>query len=153
GAGNFSDLGTFVEFAGRMGATTVGTLPLLAAFLDRLFEPSPYSPVSRLFWNEFYLDVSKIPELENSPAAQVIVSSADYAATTKRLAGEPLVNYRELMALKRRVLEELARSVLQGPSERTASFWRFIENYPAVEDYAAFRAKVEREGKSWKDWQ
>jgi 4-alpha-glucanotransferase len=153
GAGNFSDLGTFVEFAGQMGATAVGTLPLLAAFLDRLFEPSPYAPVSRLFWNEFYLDVTKIPELQNSPGAQAIVNSADYTATLKRLDGEPFVNYRELMAIKRRILEELALSLLQGSSERTASFRRFIENYPAVEDYAAFRAKVEREGKSWNDWQ
>src|SRR6202008_2426449 len=117
GAGNFSDLGTFVEFAGQMGATAVGTLPLLAAFLDRLFEPSPYAPVSRLFWNEFYLDVTKSPELKNPPGAQAIVNSADYTATLKRLDGEPFVNYRELMAVKRRILEELALSLLQGSSE------------------------------------
>ena len=152
GAGNFSDFGTFVEFAGGMGATTVGTLPLLAAFFDRLFEPSPYAPVSRLFWNEFYLDVSKIPELENSPVAQAIVSSADYAAATERLAGEPFVNYRELMALKRHALEELARSLLQGPSERRTSFRHFTETHPDAEDYAAFRAKVEREEKPWGSW-
>jgi 4-alpha-glucanotransferase len=35
----------------------VGTLPLFAAFDD---EPSPYSPVSRLFWNECYLDVGPV---------------------------------------------------------------------------------------------
>ncbi len=35
----------------------VGTLPLFATFPD---EPSPYSPVSRLFWNEVYADVGEI---------------------------------------------------------------------------------------------
>ena len=152
GAGNFSDLGTFVEFAGRMGADAVGTLPLLAAFLDRLFEPSPYSPVSRLFWNEFYLDVAKIPELQRCTVAKAMINSSGFQAEVKRLRASPLVDYRRLVALRRRVFEELARAVLAEPSERRTSFQRFIENHPTVEDYAAFRAKVEREDKPWGDW-
>ena len=48
-----------------LGGGLVGTLPLLAAFLDEPFEPIPYSPASRLFWNEFYLDVDRILADEN----------------------------------------------------------------------------------------
>ena len=43
----------------------VATLPLLAAFLDEPFEPSPYAPASRLFWNELYLDPRRLPEMED----------------------------------------------------------------------------------------
>src|SRR5262249_9217477 len=77
GAGDFSDLGTFVEFTGQWGGSIAGTLPLLAAFLNEPFDPSPYSPVSRLFWNEFYLDVTKVPELQRCRVAKGIVNSSD----------------------------------------------------------------------------
>jgi len=152
GAGDFSDLETFAELTGQMGGNVAGTLPLLAAFLNEPFEPSPYAPVSRLFWNEFFLDVTKIPELRRCRAAREVVNSSDFQGEVKRLRASPLVDYRELMALKRRVLEELARFVLNGRSQRKTKFHRFIETHPTAEDYAAFRAKVEREGKPWSNW-
>ena len=40
----------------QLGIDVVSTLPLYAAFLDEPFDPSPYAPVSRLHWNEVYLD-------------------------------------------------------------------------------------------------
>lgn len=57
--------GTLREFESLMkwmldhGGRIAATLPLLAGFLDSPFEPSPYSPASRLFWNEFYIDAGK----------------------------------------------------------------------------------------------
>ena len=47
--------------AARIGASFVATLPLYAAFLDDPFDPSPYAPVSRLHWNEVYLDDAALP--------------------------------------------------------------------------------------------
>ena len=44
GAGDFSDLSELTEWAAAAGADVVGTLPLLAAFLDRPYDPSPYAP-------------------------------------------------------------------------------------------------------------
>lgn len=43
------------------GIDVVATLPLYAAFLDDPYDPSPYSPVSRLHWNEVYLDDDELP--------------------------------------------------------------------------------------------
>ncbi len=56
----------------------VGTLPLLPSFFDEKIGPGPYMPASRLFWNEFYLDIDQIPELEKCPAAQALINSADF---------------------------------------------------------------------------
>src|SRR5687767_5381215 len=57
--GDLGDLQAYMNWVRELGGKVVATLPLLAGFDD---EPSPYSPVSRLFWNERYLDVEALPE-------------------------------------------------------------------------------------------
>ena len=49
----FSEWWNLVDWLHPLGAKIVATLPLLASLPS---EPSPYSPISRLFWNEFYVD-------------------------------------------------------------------------------------------------
>jgi 4-alpha-glucanotransferase len=153
GAGNFSDLKRLIDFASQMGGDFVGTLPLLATFLDEPFNPSPYAPVSRLFWNEFYLDVTRIPEYQRCPAARAMIHSSLFQNELERLRAAPLIEYRQLMALKRRVLEELLHTLMNRASKRKSAFEHFIETHPQAQDYAAFRAKVEREGKPWELWE
>ena len=152
GAGNFSDLETLIDFTGQIGGDFVGTLPLLSTFLDEPFNPSPYAPVSRLFWNEFYLDVTRIPELRRSPVARSMIHSSGFQSELESLRAVPLIEYRPLMALKRRILEELVHTLTKRSTKRRAAFERFIETHPQVQDYAAFRAKVEREGAPWEFW-
>ncbi|HTD88967.1 MAG TPA: 4-alpha-glucanotransferase [Candidatus Binatia bacterium] len=53
GSEGFSDSRSLVDWLHPFGGTVMATLPLLASFAS---EPSPYSPASRLFWNEFYVD-------------------------------------------------------------------------------------------------
>jgi 4-alpha-glucanotransferase len=152
GAGNFSDLESLVDFTARMGGDFIATLPLLATFLDEPFNPSPYAPVSRLFWNEFYLDVMRVPELQRSPAARAMLESSGFRSDLDSLRATSLIQYQPLMALKRRVLETLLRALMHGPSQRRTAFRHFIDTHPQARDYAAFRAKVERERKSWELW-
>ena len=70
GHGDFSDLETLAEWTAGLGGGVVATLPLLASFLDEPFEPSPYAPASRLFWNELYLDPRRLAECDEHPAAR-----------------------------------------------------------------------------------
>ncbi len=152
GAGDFADLRQLLDWVQGFGGGVVGTLPLLAAFLDESFEPSPYSPASRLFWNEFYLDVEAIPELQRCPDAQALLGSPEFTRARDALRSQPLVDYRRQMALKRRVLERLARAFFRQSSERRAAFARYVADHPAVEDYARFRAVGERLRTPWPDW-
>src|SRR5439155_454460 len=53
-AGDLTDFQHLMDWMHELGGTVAATLPLLGAFLDEPFDPSPYSPATRLFWNEFY---------------------------------------------------------------------------------------------------
>jgi 4-alpha-glucanotransferase len=152
GAGDFSDLETLAEWTAGLGGGVVGTQPLLATFLDEPFEPSPYAPASRLFWNELYIDPRRLPEMEDCPAARRLIESPDFQREVEALRAAPRVDYARLMALKRRVLEELAQRFFSRPGDRLAEFESFVADKPGLENYAAFRAVGDRRGESWQSW-
>jgi 4-alpha-glucanotransferase len=152
GAGDFSDLRAFTQWVADLGGSVVATLPFLAAFLDEPFEPSPYAPVSRLMWNEFYVDVTAAPELERCPDARAAVTSLRSGPDLSRLRSERLVDYRREMALKREVLGDLARHFFEERSPRRDAFHTFLGERPEVEDYARFRAVGERLKTPWPEW-
>ena len=152
GTGDFSDMASLVEWGSSLGSRIIGTLPLLAAFLDEPFSPSPYSPVSRLMWNELYLDVSGIPELYKCPPAQELLASSASREEIESLRSFSLVDYRRQIALKRRVLQHLSHYCYKGLSNRSEELQRFMKDNPLVEDYARFRATVEKQGSPWASW-
>lgn len=146
GMATFTDLERLARWTGELGGSVVGTLPLLAGFLSQgqePFDPSPYNPASRLFWNELYVDPTAQPEHGGHPV------------TTRTEPPEPgrLVDYGREMAERRRVLEVLARRFFdQAPTPRREAFEAFVERKPEVASYAAFRAYGERTGKAWQQW-
>jgi len=151
GSGDFSALEELINWIGRTGGNVVATLPLLATFPSNI-EPSPYLPYSRLFWNEFYLDVNKVPELRECPSAQSLLTSPSLQNDIKALQNSTLVDYQRQMALKRRILEELCRCFFARPSHRREGLQRFTESNPLIDDYARFRATCEKQGTSWRSW-
>ena len=152
GSGEFSDLETLTQWVASIGGNVIATLPLLPTFLEEPFEPSPYNPVSRLLWNEFYLDVTRSPELARCPSAQSLLESIPFQKEIEALRRSALVDYCRLMALKRRILSELCRCFFAESSERLQDFYRFIQSYPIVEDYACFRAASEKQRVPWRLW-
>ncbi|MFH1087874.1 MAG: 4-alpha-glucanotransferase, partial [Chloroflexota bacterium] len=108
GSGDFSDLERLAEWVAGLGGSTVATLPLLAAFLDdENGVPGPYAPASRLFYNEFYVDVTRATELEQCPAAQAAISSPRFQQELAGWRNSPAVDYHGQAAARRRILEEL----------------------------------------------
>jgi 4-alpha-glucanotransferase len=154
GAGDFSDLQRALDWTEELGGDLFSTLPLLSLFLDGpSFDPSPYAPVSRLFWNEFYIDVTRAPELAASPEARALVASPGFEAELSALRAARLVDYRRVMALKRSILERLAAALFSSDSPRRRALEEFATRArPEAQDFAEFRAHVEVEGRSWSDW-
>lgn len=151
GAGNFSDLAALMQWAAAQGANLVATLPLLAC--DCWAEsPSPYAPASRLFWSEFYLDVTAIPELASCAEARELLDSREYRGALESLRASPRVDYRRQSALQRRVLEHLARSFFATQSARRGALEEYCRANPQLDDYARFRAAAERHGPEWDRW-
>jgi len=152
GNGHLGDLGELVDWTAGLGGGLVSTLPLLATFLDELFQPSPYVPVSRLFWNEFFLDLEAAPGLRDCRAACSLLESAEFRAEKRRLREAELVDYARGAALQRGVLEALSRDFFGGPPGRREAFHRFLEEEPRAEDYAGFRAVCEARREPWPLW-
>jgi 4-alpha-glucanotransferase len=151
GCGDFTDLENLLSWTHGLGGGVVGTLPFLAAFLEEPFEPSPYSPASRMFWNELFIDVTRAAELERCPEVRTYLAGRE--AEVARLQAEPLVDYRRAAALKRPALEALARTFFADPAGRHEAFQAFLRANPRVEDYARFRAAGERRRTSWWSWE
>lgn len=153
GAGDFTDLENLTAWTETLGASVSGTLPLLAAYLDEPYEPSPYAPASRLAWNEFYVDVTRVAELAANPEAAQLVRSSDFVIEVAQLRETEYVDYRRSMVLKRRVLEILASDFFERrPGQRFVEFEQFVSRSPHADDYAAFRAAYERRREPWDGW-
>jgi len=144
GTGTFGDLGRLAEITGLEGGGVVATLPLLAAYLDEPYEPSPYVPASRLFWNELFLEIEAIPELEHVPLARERFRDPDRQHRFAALRAADHTNPREQMSAMRPVLSALSKSFFSNDSARREAFEEFRRAHPHLEPYAEFRAVVDR---------
>ncbi len=139
-AGDLTDFEHLMDWMHELGGSVAATLPLLGAFLDEPFDPSPYSPATRLFWNEFYIDLERVPEFAG-------------AIPGERPPKTKLVDYRAVMTYKRLILEELTRRFfLQPAPRRLQAFRKFVAENKQIENYAEFRAVTDRRRKGWTAW-
>jgi 4-alpha-glucanotransferase len=150
GGGDFSDLEALMSWVASRGGNLVATLPMLDS--PSAENISPYAPTSRLFWNDFYVDVGRIPELARSEAARRLIAEPDFQQEVQSLRREPMVDYRRQMSLKRRVLEILADDFFRQPSERQAELEQYLGENPEAETYARFRAAADKQPGPWPTW-
>lgn len=153
GSGDFADLEALMSWCAQMGGRVVATLPLLPTFLgEEAFEPSPYLPVSRRLWNEFYLDISQAPELDKCPEAKALLTSLDFQKELNSLRSLSLVDYRRQMNLKRQIMEQLGQCLFKEPSPRLKAIHHFADENPLIAEYARFRAAGEKQARPWRSW-
>jgi 4-alpha-glucanotransferase len=151
GVGDLGDLAALCRMVGGHGGGLVGTLPLLACFYGEPFSPSPYSPVSRLYWNEILADLRPSAWLGLGLPGAAQLADPTFAQAAELLAGEPLVDYRRVGALKRAALDRVAAEVWADPAAR-ARVEDWVAERPGVEDYARFRALTETLARPWQLW-
>lgn len=136
GVGTYSDLRELIERVAGAGSPIVGTLPLFPTFLDSPFDPSPYSPVSRLFWSEIFLDLPICPEW-SAPRVRRIAATAGFQRRASAARRGDWVDYRATWNLVRELLAEMAAA-----ARTSAARWNQIETDagPMAREYAKFRA-------------
>ena len=144
GIGNTSDLRELLQWGATIGAEFVGVNPLHALW-NRGTEISPYSPVSRLYRNPLYLDVTAVPELRESPEALALLADPGFAAELRELRDGARVQYERIAELERPLLDELHRTFVEhhrGPdSARGRAYARYLEEQgEALRDFATFVA-------------
>lgn len=151
GVGDVRDLETMARSFGELGASCLATLPLGPTFLQPEYsEVSPYAAVSRMFWNELYIDLEAVPELHESERARSLYESSAFRSRIDTLTAGPLVDHVSAMAAKREVLEAIVtdapvRNAVERRLDRIAHDRRAIE-------YARFRSTHERERRGWQQW-
>lgn len=149
GYGGLRDLGSWTA---RHGGRLVGTVPLLPTWLDEPFDPSPYAPVSRLFWSEAYIDPERAPGWSPEVLDALPPGMDALEAERRALQEAPGVDWRRVMRLKREVLARLARRFFLARGERDPGFRAFLESTPLVREYARFRAAAEVRRSGWRGW-
>lgn len=153
GIGDLTDLRELAAWGADHGADLISTLPLLSGFLKgEVFNPGPYAPVSRLFWNELLLDPELAPGFDDCSAAQKLLSSADYRKRAAALRRSKLIDYRAVAAHKREVLELLSESFFAGGGDKSSAYRAFLKQTPEVNRYARFRATGETHDSPWQEW-
>jgi 4-alpha-glucanotransferase len=171
GIGDFRDLGAVVEWAGKhLGATVIGLNPLHALKNAKPYHISPYSPTSRLFLNDLYIDVTQVAECWAGPDVQIRLADPSFRSRIEAARRCEFVDYDAVRSAKREVLElcyraflrdnfEGAEPELKPTTNRGRSFHQFTEREGApLAHYALFRA-LEEERQSaqqtsavWEDW-
>jgi 4-alpha-glucanotransferase len=107
GIGDFGDLAELARIAAKHGCDVIGVNPLHQMFLDAPERASPYSPLSRLYLNALFIDITTVPEFAHCRDAQRLVQSAAFQAALHRCRSAAKVDYGNVAALKIEILRTM----------------------------------------------
>lgn len=146
GIGSFTELAQAAKICKNSGASFISVLPTLAGNFD--FEdcdPSPYSALSRFFWNEIYLDVDELLVKYPVAAAIKIRNSPEFQAQLAELRSTDYVNYFRSYQLKKKLLLILSNEFFSKPLP--VNYVDFLANNPLIERYVTYRSSDSNEHK------
>jgi len=171
GIGDFRDLGAVIDWAGKqLGAAVIGLNPLHALKNTKPYHISPYSPTSRLFLNDLYIDISQVSECRTDAEVQARLADPSIRARIDAARQSEFVDYDAVQSVKREVLELCYRAFvrdnfdgvepeLRPTTDRGRSFQDFTEREgESLVRYALFQALegAQRAAQSppitWEDW-
>jgi 4-alpha-glucanotransferase len=159
GIGDFGDLATLGEGIARHGAQTLGVNPLHALFPAEPRHISPYSPSSRLWLNDLYIDIEAVPEFADSSEIARWVADPEFQRGLAATRDAELVDHAGVASLKRPLFDALFAVFRErATAERRAAFARYCdEGGEVLRRFAIFQALHERAlaeglGFCWRDW-
>lgn len=134
GAGDFTDLEQFVQWAAKdLGVSIVALNPLHAIHNREPYNTSPYLPLASFYRNYLYLDIERIPEMQHSRAAQTLLARDEVQGAIEGLRASDLVDYEGVARLKRSFLKLLFREFLRREWRLGTERARAFESYIAAE--------------------
>jgi 4-alpha-glucanotransferase len=171
GCGDFTDLGKIVSWAGEtLGAGVIGLNPLHALRNTTPHHISPYSPLSRFYLNDLYIDLERLPEFWGSEDAQRQYRSPEFQLKLKAWRENRRVDYDAIAEAKRSMLDLAYRQFLKEAytgeepdlkpqTPRACLLERFIQSEGEPLEWFAVFQTIEEERRMlqsksvlWPDW-
>ncbi len=145
GIGDFADLGTLAEWAGRHGASFLLLNPMHAPALWPEPETSPYFPSSRCFLNPLYISVPEVP------GAGELAQVGALGEEAKELNRERLIDRTRAWACKSLALEALFERFEASGGDPGFEEYQ-SERGRILDGYTSFCVLAERYGLPWQQW-
>ncbi len=163
GMGDYTSLSSLVNWVSEQGGGIVGINPLHALPMHDPEHASPYSPVSREFFNPFYLDITAVEEFSSCIEAREEFTDPHFQTRLRWLHQQELVHYNDVAAMKLPLLEMLYRHFrsthLESGDARGQAFRAFqSQGGEALFRYALFCAlqahfhHLDAGTGGWRDW-
>ena len=152
GCGGLSELGELARWGESLGGKVVATLPVLPAHFISPFDPSPYAPVSREFWNTLFADVWRAPEMASCPAAKRLIESPRVPRGGAARFGLKLIDYRRAAAPQRRVIELLAEQFFGWGARRARGSGSSLLRGRGPSSTRASGPRRSSRGAAWEEW-
>lgn len=141
GVGSLKELHQAGQLCHSYGARWIGTLPLLAVNLEPIeCDPSPYSALTRLFWNELFLDVDALVAKYDHRQGRKLIDSPEFQHELREVRASKYVDYYRVYLLKKRVLKMISRDFFAQGSHHSTDYKAFVAENPEIDSYARFRS-------------
>ncbi|MBO5443625.1 MAG: 4-alpha-glucanotransferase [Alphaproteobacteria bacterium] len=133
GIGDFGDLAEIIKLTAQNGGDIIGLNPLgvmsYASITDiNKADVSPYRTLSRLFINYAYLDLRSEPDFIHSETVAEFMNKKETVALLEKLNTAEMVQYKEVLTLKRNILELMYEHFLQNAdADRKLKFEKYKE--------------------------
>lgn len=164
GVGDVAMLRRLGTASAARGAGFLGISPL-HALRNRGDDFCPYNPVSRLFGNDIYIDVERVPEFAETPTVRAWLDWSEVRERLVRVRAAKSVDYDEVSDLKRTALRRLFETFLlrhlEVGSPRGQAYGEFLrQGGSLLRDFAAFLALGDWLGRTgqappygdWRTW-
>ncbi len=162
GIGDFTDLSKVLKWVSGLGGGFAGINPLHAIPNTNPYGISPYSPISRLYRNFLYLDITSIPEFKDASRQDPELLSASFKKEVDDLRKSPFIDYERAALLKKKALHKAFEVFYDKHFNRATSRGKGFKKYcssqgRSLELFGVFMAlwddmKRKKDVYSWKDW-
>lgn len=147
GCGDFGDLKRLIPWLSRLGAAFIAINPLHVLQNTIPFGISPYSPLSRLYKNFIYLNISDIWPADNELKREIL-----------KLKDEKLIDYEKIASLKLGALMKAFKSFLERDYKKNTSLAEEFKRYVLTESedlklFSTYMALSEKfQTTDWQRW-